>query len=99
MTRIQVKNLGFGIDECNNCSMAWFDAGELACLQLAYETLPQTTELNAMRKRLENMTPAERQEYERRIAELPDLGPPMLQVMEAAAYEIARQSARGGPSC
>ena len=97
MTKISVQELGFSVDECDNCGMAWFDAGELAQLQLAFESRPQTAELNAMRERLENMTDRERAEYERRIAELPDLGSPMLQAMTAAAFEISKITASYRP--
>ena len=71
MTKSLDKKLAFHTDECSNCDRVWLDGGELARMQLEFETKDQVRELNAMRKRLESMTPAERKEYEDRIANMP----------------------------
>ena len=89
MKKVLVKDLGFHVDECNNCDQAWFDGGELARLQLAFENDPQRAEVNQMRERIKNMTPEERAEYENRIANLKDLGTPMEQAMAGATAELA----------
>lgn len=89
MEKVLVEELGFYVDECDQCGMAWFDSGELARLQLAFETKPQTIELNEMRERLKNMSEEERKEYEKRISELPDLGSPMEQAICEATFELA----------
>ena len=72
MDKVPAENLDFYVDECGQCQMSWFDPGELARLQLAFEYDPRTIELNQMRDRLRNMTDEERAEYERRLAELPE---------------------------
>lgn len=89
MKKVLVEDLGFHVDECNNCERAWFDRGELACLQLAFENKPKTVELNQMRERIKNMTAEERAEYENRIANLKDLGTPMEQAILGATAELA----------
>lgn len=89
MKKVFVEDPGFHIDECNNCQQAWFDSGELARLQLAFEDKPQRVELNQMRERIRNMTDEERAEYEDRIANLKDLGTPMEQAVRGATTELA----------
>jgi len=89
MDKKLIEELDFHVDECRNCHKAWFDGGELARLQLAFENRPQTEELNRMRQRIANMTAKERSDYEERIANLKDLGMPIEQVMFGATAEIA----------
>ena len=91
MNKRLVKKLGIHIDDCKQCDTTWFDPGELAALQLAFEQRPQTAESNKFRDRLENMTEAERAEYEQRIAKLRDLGTPMEQALRGAAVELSYQ--------
>lgn len=89
MDKRLVKKLGIHVDDCDQCGMAWFDPGELAEVQLAFEARSQTAELNEFRDRLENMTDEERAEYEQRIAMLRDLGTPMEQAVRGAVFELA----------
>jgi len=90
MDKQLVKKLGIHVDDCNQCGMTWFDPGELAEVQLAFEARAQTSELNGFRDRLvENMTDEERSEYEQRIARLRDLGTPMEQAVRGAVFELA----------
>ena len=88
MDKKRFDKIGFNVDECRQCGMAWFDAGELAAIQLSFEDRPQTAELNKFRNRLQNMTDQERTEYEQRIAELRDLGTPMEQATLEATAEL-----------
>ena len=60
------------IDDCSKCGQLWFDAGELAKLQLQYESSEQGLEMFRFRERLANMTEQERAELEARIANLPN---------------------------
>ena len=89
MDKQLVKHLGIHVDDCNQCGMTWFDPGELAEVQLAFEARAQTSELNGFRDRLENMTDEERSEYEQRIARLRDLVTPMEQAVRGAVFELA----------
>ena len=89
MDKQLVRNLGIYVDDCNQCGMTWFDPGELAEVQLAFEARAQTSELNGFRDRLKNMTDEERSEYEQRIARLKDLGTPMEQAVRGAVFELA----------
>jgi Zn-finger nucleic acid-binding protein len=91
MKKLLPKDLGFHIDECKNCDFTWFDGGELAKVQLAFEAKAQTQELNQMRNRLESMTPAERQSHKERIDGLIDLGTPFEQAAIEATFELSWQ--------
>ncbi len=62
----------FHIDLCRRCDLYWLDVGELAKLQLIYEYSEQGRESERIRQRLENMTPEEKAEFEKRIAALPN---------------------------
>ncbi|MFO0343105.1 MAG: zf-TFIIB domain-containing protein [Planctomycetota bacterium] len=90
MTKIEVKDFGFQLDECDPCQLTWFDPRELALLQLAFESRPQRLELNAMRERLKNMTATERAEYERRLSKLKDRGSPFQQAVRGATLDLLR---------
>jgi len=83
-----VKQIDISIDDCRQCGMSWFDGGELAALQLAFESDPQTVELNQMRKRLNSMTDVERAEYETNINKLQDLGSPLGQAVRGATFQL-----------
>ncbi|MFK7770280.1 MAG: zf-TFIIB domain-containing protein [Mariniblastus sp.] len=91
MKKQVIKKLGFHLDECSNCDSVWFDGGELAKLQLAFEGKSQTQEINKMRERLENLTEAQKKVYEDRIANLDDKGSQMSQVVTGATAELAFQ--------
>ena len=88
------KNLGdnsFLVDRCDKCKLLWFDAGEIAKWQLAYESSEQGLEAKRFRDRLRNMKPEEREAYEKRIAELPE-GNPALDISLMLADWIHRRS-------
>jgi hypothetical protein len=56
---------------------------------MEYESKSQTKELNGMRSRIQSMSPVERAAYEKRIAELTDLGSSFEQAFGAATSELA----------
>ena len=60
----------FYVNDCDDCSLVWFDGGELAKLQLEYENTDQAQELFRFRERLESMTDQERADLDARIAKL-----------------------------
>jgi Zn-finger nucleic acid-binding protein len=62
----------FFIDRCQRCNLIWLDAGELAKLQLKFETGDRGLEQEKMIARRENMTPEEKKEFEERIDHLPE---------------------------
>lgn len=80
----------FRIDECRNCDLVWLDGGELAEIQLAFRTKEQTAEVNRMRQRLASMNEEERREYEKNIANLPEIGPDM-ELLKAISEETTFQ--------
>jgi len=74
----RVRTIGkasFSVDACTRCSVLWLDAGELAKLQVIHEYSPKGQQQQALRDRLNNMTPAEKQAFEDRIANLPERTP------------------------
>ncbi len=62
----------FHLDVCQNCDFVWFDTGELARLQLDFELSDRGQEAARFQDRLKNMTPAEKEEFESALAELPE---------------------------
>ena len=78
----------FQKDSCRNCDAVWLDGGELAEIQLAYESNEQTQEIQQMRERLENMTAQEKADYEANIAALVDMGSPLEAATQQATNEL-----------
>jgi Zn-finger nucleic acid-binding protein len=78
----------FHIDKCRECQLIWFDGGELAKWQLAYEATDQGQEAATLRKRHEQMDPAAKREFEENLARLPESESPL----EAAVGEAFWQS-------
>jgi len=60
------------IDVCRECRLVWLDGGELGRLQLSHEMTEKAQESRRFRRRLETMTPEERAEFEKNLAELPE---------------------------
>lgn len=70
--RKQIGPWDFTIDRCNKCQLIWLDAGELAKMQVVFESSEKGEEAERFRQRLKNMMPTEKAEYEERIANLPE---------------------------
>ncbi|REJ87976.1 MAG: hypothetical protein DWQ35_20660 [Planctomycetota bacterium] len=85
----------FQLDKCRECAHVWFDAGELARLQLAHMITPQGRERAAMIQRHREMTPAERAEFERNLANLPQSDSTLAAVFEEALTESVMTLAVG----
>ena len=64
-------NSSFYIDHCRRCELIWFDAGELAKMQLEYEFSEQGMEAERFQERHRNMTEEEKQLFAERLANLP----------------------------
>ena len=62
------------VDVCESCRMVWFDGGELARLQLWYESTAKGRDEAALRERLKGMSPQRRAEFERNLKKLPRRG-------------------------
>jgi len=60
------------IDTCSDCDLVWFDPGELARMQIGYEATAQAKETAELQHRARNMTPEERTQFERNLANLPE---------------------------
>lgn len=65
----------FRIENCPRCLWIWLDDGELAKLQILYETSDAGKQSEASRKRFQNMTDQEKKELDDRIAKLPNYIP------------------------
>ncbi|MCA9114731.1 MAG: zf-TFIIB domain-containing protein [Planctomycetaceae bacterium] len=61
----------FKLDVCHRCDLIWFDGGELALFQLAWEASPQGQESAKMQERHQNMSDEERAQLEADIDALP----------------------------
>ena len=63
------------IDVCGDCGNVWLDGGELARIQLAYESSACGREHSEFRRRYEALTPEEKELLQRRINRLQKLNP------------------------
>jgi Zn-finger nucleic acid-binding protein len=61
----------FLIDVCKSCRLAWFNGGELARLQLAYESTPKAIAELQMQLQAESRTEEEEEELREDLAQLP----------------------------
>jgi Zn-finger nucleic acid-binding protein len=61
----------FHLDECRDCALVWFDGGELARVQMHYESSPAGRDIAELRDRFHNMPAERREEFERNLAALP----------------------------
>jgi Zn-finger nucleic acid-binding protein len=64
--------IDFHLDECRECSLVWFDGGELAHVQMHYEQSDGGRDAAELRARFHNMSAERREEFERNLAELPE---------------------------
>ena len=60
----------FNIDCCKDCRLVWLDGGELAAVQLGYEASGACRESRELQRRLAEMSPERRAEFERNLASL-----------------------------
>jgi len=63
------------LDHCDFCGLIWFDGGELAMFQLAYETSRKGAIRVDLQKRLQAMSPGRKAEFERNVRLLVGPGP------------------------
>ncbi len=66
------KPVKFATDHCQGCRAIWFDPGELALLQIAFQNSALGVDAKRFRERLRSMTDEGRAEYEKSLANLPD---------------------------
>ncbi len=72
--RVRIKSdddESFSIDTCRHCNVAWFDGGELARLQLDYETCDEALDEVDFRERAASRTAEEKEAFEQRLDALP----------------------------
>jgi Zn-finger nucleic acid-binding protein len=60
----------FKLDTCDACKLVWFDGGELAMLQLRYQDSDQGREQVELQRRLAAMTPEQKAEFEKNLAQM-----------------------------
>jgi Zn-finger nucleic acid-binding protein len=59
------------LDRCKRCDLLWFDGGELALFQMAYEAGQKGRTGATFRRRLETMSPERRRQFEENLRRLP----------------------------
>ena len=72
--RVRIKSDGgesFSIDTCGHCKVAWFDGGELARMQLDYETCDEALDEVDFRERAASRTAEEKEAFEQQLDALP----------------------------
>ena len=96
--RLLKEPASFHIDTCKSCELVWFDGGELARLQLAYEISPQGQEAAELQRRHREMTPEDRAEFEQNLANLPEAESPISGGFWDAVSTVGwrRRGRRGG---
>ncbi len=62
----------FHINTCRDCQLIWFDAGELARWQLAYQSTGRSQEAASLQEKHRQMDPAAKREFEENLARLPE---------------------------
>jgi Zn-finger nucleic acid-binding protein len=65
----------FKIDHCIKCDVLWLDGGELALMQLSYESSAQAEESREMRRRWEEMSDERRAQFRENLRKLPKESP------------------------
>ena len=58
------------LDVCPECEHVWFDGGELARMQLTHEISAQGRDAAEHRRRIEEMTPEAKAEFQRNLSKL-----------------------------
>ena len=61
----------FFLDVCRDCNVVWFDGGELARLQIQYESSMKAIEAYAFQQKAQKRTEEQEEEFQRNLAALP----------------------------
>ena len=61
----------FYLDVCRNCNVVWFDGGELARLQIQYESSTKALEAFAFQQKAQHRTKEQEEEFQQNLAALP----------------------------
>ena len=71
--QIRVPALTLYIDHCAPCSLVWLDGGELALIQLAYESSHHFVNTQELKQRIQELeaSPERKSEFEVALARLP----------------------------
>jgi Zn-finger nucleic acid-binding protein len=87
----------FELDVCPSCHIVWLDGGELALLQIAYETTHQSKSAEEFKRRVRELEldPARKARFEHNLAQLPEGRDDLVEVFgETVGEGLARN--RGG---
>ncbi len=71
------KDNEFFLDVCRDCNVAWFDGGELAKLQIQYESSMKAIEAYAFQQKAQHRTEEEEEEFQQNLAALPTAENPL----------------------
>jgi Zn-finger nucleic acid-binding protein len=71
---LDVPGTGLHTDVCDSCRLVWFDGGELALLQLAYEQSAEFHNVDELRQRMRELeaSPERKAAFEAALAKLPE---------------------------
>ena len=72
------------VDRCKPCDLVWFDGGELARIQLGHQITPQAQEAAQMQRRMAEMDPERRRQFEENLDKLPVRGNEVLSLLVEA---------------
>ncbi len=94
--RVDNPVLTLYLDRCEQCRLVWLDGGELALVQLAYETSREFLNAEELRQRLRELeaSPERKAQFEADLARLPDAPDPMSEAlgegMEMLLWSLVR---------
>ena len=77
------------LDFCRGCSLVWFDGGELALAQLAYQASPAFRDVQEMKRRAEALDadPERKAAYDEAVAKLPEAPDPFTVGLREAIFD------------
>jgi len=85
------------LDVCRSCSLVWLDGGELALVQLGYESSAIFAEAQEMKRRMAQLeaSPNRKAAFEENLARLPVEPSPVEEAVAEIAGEMFEAIIRG----
>jgi len=87
--RVSAGDESFHVDLCEACDVVWFEGGELARMQLQYESTAQGVETLARQQRAAGLDTDDDDEFERNLAALPRHDNPFFQALKDSWLLVA----------
>ena len=88
--KIDLPVLDLQMDVCRKCELIWFDGGELALLQLGYQSKSSFLDAQEFKRRIQELdaSPERKAEFEANLARMPAGMDPLGEAMEEVGRRI-----------